>query len=107
MVINPQQNPYKFSSMQTTVNPFKLRRGIRYTFIDTTGSEFRANLDMYQSENGINKMAVRLTCVDGLQGALCMPISHIQSVKAYALPSTIPLFPHLIPEVSMIINQCI
>ena len=93
--------------MQTTVNPFKLRRGIRYTFTDTTGSEFRANLDAYQSENGINKMAVRLTRVDGLQGALCIPISHIQAVKAYALPSTIPLFPYLIPEVSMIINQCI
>jgi hypothetical protein len=93
--------------MQTNVNPFKLRRGIRYTFTDTKGDEFRANLETYQSLNGMPKMAVRLTRVDGLQGALCMPISHIQSVKAYALPSTIPLFPHLIPEVSMIVNQCI
>jgi hypothetical protein len=93
--------------MQTNVNPFKLRRGIRYTFTDTTGSEFRANLDTYQSLNGIHKMALRLTRVDGLHGALCMPISHIQTVKAYALPSTIPLFPYLIPEVSMIINQYI
>ena len=101
IVINLPQN------MQTNVNPFKLRRGIRYTFTDTKGQEFRANLDTYQSDNGINKMAVRLTRVDGLQGALCMPISHIQSVKAYALPNNIPLFPYLIPEVSMIINQCI
>ena len=93
--------------MQANVNPFKLRRGIRYTFTDTKGDEFRANLETYQSLNGMPKMAVRLTRVDGLQGALCMPISHIQSVKAYALPSTIPHFPYLIPEVSMIVNQCI
>jgi hypothetical protein len=93
--------------MQTNVSLFKLRRGIRYTFTDTNGDEFRANLETYQSLNGINKMAVRLNRVDGLQGALCMPIAHIQSVKAYALPHSIPHFKYLIPEVSMIINQCI
>jgi hypothetical protein len=93
--------------MQTNVSPFKLRHGMRYTFTDTNGDEFRANLETYQSQNGIHKMAVRLNRVDGLQGALCMPISHIQSVKAYALPPSIPLFPYLIPEVSMIINQYI
>jgi hypothetical protein len=93
--------------MQTNVSLFKLRRGIRYTFTDTNGDEFRANLETYQSLNGIHKMAVRLNCVDGLQGALCLPISHIQSVKTYALPHSIPLFPYLIPEVSMIINQYI
>jgi hypothetical protein len=93
--------------MQTNISPFKLRRGIRYTFTDTNGDEFRANLETYQSQNGIHKMAVRLNRVDGLQGALCMPISHIQSVKAYALSPSIPLFPYLIPEVSMIINQYI
>jgi hypothetical protein len=93
--------------MQTNVSPFKLKRGIRYTFTDTNGDEFRANLETYQSLNGINKMAVRLNRVDGLQGALCMPIAHIQSVKAYALPHSIPHFKYLIPEVSMIINQCI
>jgi hypothetical protein len=93
--------------MQTNVSLFKLRRGIRYTFTDTNGDEFRANLETYQSLNGINKMAVRLNRVDGLQGALCLPISHIQSVKTYALPHSIPLFPYLIPEVSMIINQYI
>jgi len=93
--------------MQTNISPFKLRHGIRYTFTDTNGDEFRANLETYQSQNGIHKMAVRLNRVDGLQGALCMPISYIQSVKAYALPSSIPYFPYLIPEVSMIINQCI
>ena len=93
--------------MQTNVSPFKLKRGIRYTFTDTNGHEFRANLETYQSQNGINKMAVRLNRVDGLQGALCMPIAHIQSVKAYALPHSIPHFKYLIPEVSMIINQCI
>lgn len=93
--------------MQTNVNPFKLRCGIRYTFTDTKGDEFRANLETYQPLNGIHKMAVRLNQVDGLQGVLCMPISHIQSVKAYALPNSIPHFPYLIPEVSMIINQCI
>jgi hypothetical protein len=93
--------------MQTNVSPFKLRRGIRYTFTDTKGGEFRANLETYQSLNGIHKMAVRLNRVDGLQGALSMPIAHIQSVKAYALPPSIPYFPHLIPEVSMIINQYI
>ena len=93
--------------MQTNVSPFKLKRGIRYTFTDTNGHEFRANLETYQSQNGINKMAVRLNRVDGLQGALCMPIAHIQSVKAYALPHSIPHFKYLIPEVSMIINQYI
>ena len=93
--------------MQTNVSPFKLRHGMRYTFTDTNGDEFRANLETYQSQNGIHKMAVRLNRVDGLQGALCMPISHIQSVKAYALSPSIPLFPYLIPEVSMIINQYI
>lgn len=93
--------------MQTNVSPFKLRHGMRYTFTDTNGDEFRANLETYQSLNGIHKMAVRLNRVDGLQGALCMPISHIQSVKAYALSPSIPLFPYLIPEVSMIINQYI
>ena len=93
--------------MQTNVSPFKLRRGIRYTFTDTKGDEFRANLETYQSLNGIHKMAVRLNRVDRLQGALCMPIAHIQSVKAYALPHSIPHFKYLIPEVSMIINQCI
>ena len=93
--------------MQTNVSPFKLRRGIRYTFTDTKGDEFRANFETYQSLNGINKMAVRLNRVDRLQGALCMPIAHIQSVKAYALPHSVPHFKYLIPEVSMIINQCI
>jgi hypothetical protein len=93
--------------MQTNVSLFKLRRGIRYTFTDTNGDEFRANLETYQSLNGINKMAVRLNRVDGLQGALCMPIAHIQSVKAFALPHSIPHFKYLIPQVSMIINQCI
>ena len=93
--------------MQTNVSPFKLRHGMRYTFTDTNGDEFRANLETYQSQNGIHKMAVRLNRVDRLQGALCMPIAHIQSVKAYALPPSIPLFPYLIPEVSMIINQCV
>ncbi len=93
--------------MQTNVSPFKLRRGIRYTFTDTNGDEFRANLETYQSLNGIHKMAVRLNRVDGLQGALCMPIAHIQSVKAFALPHSIPHFKYLIPQVSMIINQCI
>ena len=93
--------------MQTNLSPFKLRRGIRYTFTDTNGHEFRANLETYQSQNGIHKMAVRLNRVDRLQGALCMPVAHIQSVKAYALPPSIPHFPYLIPEVSMIINQYI
>jgi len=93
--------------MQTNLSPFKLRRGIRYTFTDTNGDEFRANLETYQSQNGINKMAVRLNRVDGLQGALCMPISHIQSVKAYTIPPSIMIFPYIITEVSMIINQYI
>ena len=82
-----------------------LRQDIRYTFTDTNGAEFRANLDTYQSLNRIHKMAVRLTLIDRMQGALCVPISHIQTVKAYALPNSIPLFPYLIPEVSVIINQ--
>jgi hypothetical protein len=93
--------------MQTNVSPFKLRRGIRYTFTDIKGDEFRSNLETYQSLNGMPKMAVRLNHVDGLQCALCIPISHIQAVKAYALPNSIPMFPYLIPEVSMLINQCI
>ena len=91
--------------MQTTVNVSKLRQGIRYTFTNRYGETFRATLDTYQSINGITKLALRLRYVEGQQGFLCMPISYIQSVRAFALPNSIPYFPYLIPEVSMTINQ--
>lgn len=91
--------------MQTTVNIGKLRRGIRYTFLDIHGHTFRATLDTYQPSNGISKQAIRLRNVEGLDGFLCSPISHIQSVRAFALPNSIPHFPYLIPEVNMTINQ--
>lgn len=91
--------------MQTAVNIHKLRRGIRYTFTRIDGSGFRANLDTYQSMNGIPRMAIRLTSVNGLRGMLCTPISSFRSVAIYALPNSIPYFPYLIPEVNMLINQ--
>lgn len=91
--------------MQTQVNIHKLRMGIRYTFTTTRGSTFRATLDTYQSINGIAKLALRLRCVERLAGFLCIPISHIKSVRAFALTNSIVHFPYLIPEVSMIINQ--
>ena len=93
--------------MQTAVNIHNLRRGIRYTFTRTDGSVFRANLDTYQSMNGIPRMAIRLRTVEGLRGMLCTPISAFQKVVVYALPNSIPYFPYLIPEVNMQINQCI
>lgn len=91
--------------MQTTVNVNKLRQGIRYTFTNRYGERYRATFDTYQRLNGVDKQSMRLRCVEGLQGFLCMPISHIQSVQAFALPNSIPYFPYLIPEVSMTINQ--
>ena len=91
--------------MQTVVNIHKLRPGIRYTFTRTDGSTFRANLDTYQRNNGIPRLAVRLTSVDGLTGMLCTPISSFRSVAVYALPNSIPYFQYLIPEVNMLINQ--
>ena len=93
--------------MNTTVNVNNLRPKIRYTFIHKSGDVFRGNLDIYQSANGVSRQAIRLINVDGLHGALCMPISNIKMVKVYALPNNIPSFPYLIPEVSMIINQYI
>ena len=53
---------YKKTNAANTTITRNMAEGYgRYTFTDTNGSEFRANLDTYQSENGINKMAVRLT----------------------------------------------
>ena len=91
--------------MQCEVNIHKLRPGIRYTFTDNNARVFRATLETYQSHNGTCKEAVRLRNVEGLQGALCTPISCIRKVQAYALPNSIPYFPYLIPEVNMLINQ--
>lgn len=93
--------------MQTCVNVYKLRPNIRYTFTDKYGNQYRAKLDKYQSANGVSRQAIRLIDVEGVDGFLCMPISYIKTVNVFVLPTNIPYFQYLIPEVSMIINQCI
>ena len=85
----------------------KLRHGIRYTFITLDGSIYRAEFDIYQSCHGIPRAAVQLKNVAGLQGLLHMPVSFIRDVKIFTLSKAVKIFPHLIPEVSMKINNFI
>jgi hypothetical protein len=93
--------------MDYSVHANKLRHDIRYTFIQLDGSVYRADFDIYQSDNGIPRVAVRLKNVEGLQGFLCMPVAFIHDVKIFALSKSVKIFPHLIPEVSMKINNFI
>jgi hypothetical protein len=93
--------------MDYSVRTNKLRHDIRYTFINFDGSIYRADFDIYQSDNGIPRAAVKLKNVEGLQGFLCMPVAFIRDVKIFALSNAVKIFPHLIPEVSMKINNFI
>ena len=93
--------------MDYSVRSHKLRRGIRYTFIHTNGSTFRADFDKYIPQNGIPREAIVLKNVEGLQGALHMPVEFIRNVKIYALSQAVKQFPYLIPHVSMRINNYI
>ena len=93
--------------MDYSVRANKLRHGIRYTFLTWNGSVYRADFDIYQSYNGIPREAIKLKNVDGLQGFLCMPVAFIRDVKIFALSKAVKIFPHLIPEVSMKINNFI
>ena len=91
--------------MDYSVRAHKLRRGIRYTFTHINGSTFRANFDKYISHNGIPREAIVLKNVEGLQGALHMPVEFIRNVKIYALSQAVKQFPYFIPHVSMRINN--
>jgi hypothetical protein len=93
--------------MQFEVNIHQLRAGIRYTFTYWDGRVFRARLETYQTQHGKQKQALRLRDVDRLEGALCIPLSYVRMAHVYALPNSIPFFPYLIPEVNMLINQCV
>lgn len=97
--------------MQCEVNIHQLRAGIRYTFTYWDGRVFRARLETYQSQYGKQRQALRLRDVEGLEGALCIPLSYVRMAHVYALPNSpknsIPFFPYLIPEVNMLINQCV
>ena len=91
--------------MDYSVHANKLRHGIRYTFITLDGSVYRADFDIYQSHNGIPRAAIRLRNIVGLQGMLYLPVAFIRDVKIFALSNAVKIFPHLIPEVSMKINN--
>jgi hypothetical protein len=93
--------------MDYSVCANKLRQGIRYTFLTWSGSVYRADFDIYQSCNGIPREAVQLKNVEGLEGFLHMPMTFIRDVKIFALSKSVKIFPHLIPEVSMKINNFI
>lgn len=93
--------------MDYSVRANKLRHGIRYTFLTWNGSVYRADFDIYQSYNGIPREAIKLKNVEGLQGFLHMPVAFIRDVKIFALSKAVNIFPHLIPEVSMKINNFI
>ena len=93
--------------MDYSVRANKLRHGIRYTFLTWNGSGYRADFDIYQSYNGIPREAIKLKNVEGLQGFLHMPVAFIRDVKIFALSKAVNIFPHLIPEVSMKINNFI
>ena len=93
--------------MDYSVRAHKLRRGIRYTFTHINCSTFRADFDKYISHNGIPREAIVLKNVEGLQGALHMPVEFIRNVKIYALSQAVKQFPYLIPHVSMRINNYI
>jgi len=93
--------------MDYNVRANKLRHGIRYTFTHINGNTFRADFDKYISNNGIPREAIVLKNVEGLQGALHMPITFIRDVKIYALSQAVKQFPYLIPQVSMSINNYI
>jgi hypothetical protein len=93
--------------MDYSVHANKLRHDIRYTFITFDGSVYRADFDIYQSCNGIPREAIRLKNIVGLKGFLHMPVAFIRDVKIFALSKAVKIFPHLIPEVSMKINNFI
>ena len=93
--------------MDYSVRANKLRHDIRYTFLTWDGCVYRADFDIYQSYNGIPREAVKLKNVEGLQGFIHMPLAFIRGVKIFALSKAIKIFPHLIPEVSMKINNFI
>jgi hypothetical protein len=93
--------------MDYSVRTNKLRHGIRYTFLTWNGSVYRADFDIYQSCQGIPRAALRLRNVEGLQGMLHIPLAFIRDVKIFALSKAVKIFPHLVPEVSMKINNFI
>ena len=93
--------------MDYSVRANKLRHDIRYTFLTWDGSVYRADFDIYQSYNGIPREAIKLKNVEGLEGFLHMPLAFIRGVKIFALSKAVKIFPHLIPEVSMKINNFI
>lgn len=94
--------------MESSVNINQLRKGIRYTFIDIYGVEFRANFNKYQSMNGIQNMAMHLSSTTNLQGHLYIPLHFINKVSIYTVPNkTLSYFQYLIPEVNLIVNQYI
>ena len=70
--------------MDYSVCANKLRQGIRYTFLTWSGCVYRADFDIYQSDNGIPRAAVRLKNVEGLEGFLCMPVVFIRDIKIFA-----------------------
>ena len=91
--------------MDYSVRSHKLRRGIRYTFTHINGRTFRADFDKYIPQHGIPREAIVLKNVEGLQGALHMPLDFVSNVKIYALSQAVKQFPYLIPQVSMSINN--
>jgi hypothetical protein len=93
--------------MDYSVRANKLRHDIRYTFLTWDGSVYRADFDIYQSYNGIPREAIKLKNVEGLEGFLHMPLAFIRGVKIFALSKAVKIFPYLIPEVSMKINNFI
>jgi hypothetical protein len=100
--------------MESSVNINKLRKGIRYTFIDKNGNQFRAIFDEYQSLNGIKNTAMCLSNVTNLQGNIYLqghlhiPLHFINKVSIYTLPNkTLSYFQYLLPEVNLIVNQYI
>ena len=93
--------------MDYSVRSHKLRRDVRYTFTHINGNTFRADFDKYIPQNGIPREAIVLKNVEGLQGALHIPLEFIRNVKIYALSQAVKQFPYLIPQVSMSINNYI
>ena len=93
--------------MDYSIRVNKLRHDIRYTFVTWNGSVYRADFDIYQSCNGIPREAIKLKNIEGMQGFLHMPVAFIRDVKIFALSKAVQIFPHLIPEVSMKINNFI
>jgi len=96
--------------MQNYINIYKMKKNIRYTFLDKNGVEFRGKFNKYILMNGINNIALDISNINNFDENLHIqiPINFISKVSIYTIPNnTLQYFQYKLPEINLIINQYI